>query len=92
MDQCFIITSPDVGELQNRLFPGYSRDLTKVDWNSVLLSQAKTKLAQRKANVEPFVARFCQMRKYEYLSYRHDYCYTSEGYFVLRMTSKNATY
>ena len=43
MEQCFIQISPVVRELQNLSIPGHTQDLTKVDIDSVLMSQAKTK-------------------------------------------------
>ena len=61
-----------------------TQDLTKVDLDSVLLSQAETKCAQRKFNVKSFVARLSHVLKIEYIRYWHDYCFISRGYFLLR--------
>ena len=54
MDQCFIQTSPELQIFSN---PKHTHALTNVDIDSVLLSQVKTKLAQRQFDVKSFVAR-----------------------------------
>ena len=84
MEQCFIQISPVVRELQNLSIPGHTQDLTKVDLDSVLLSQAKTKRAQRKSNIESFAARISQVCKIEYIGHWNDFCCISRDYFLLR--------
>ena len=66
MDQCLIHTSP---ELQNFSTLSHTHDLTNVDIDSVLLSQAKANKAQHQFEVKSFVARRSQVRMVDYLSY-----------------------
>ena len=77
----FFQTSP---EPQNLSIPGQTQDLTNVDTDFVLLSQDKTKCAQRKLNAKYFVAQISEVRKIEYISYWHDYCCISRGYFLFQ--------
>ena len=85
MDQCLIQTSPELQIFSN---PSHTHALTNVDIDSVLLSQAKAKKAQRQFAVKSFVARRSQVLKMEYLSYWQEDCCISRGHFLCRQDKR----